>query len=57
MEKYGTAGQATVDNVRWHMRFACWVTKATNTKSQYLITIVFLLQQWLQECTSMMRYT
>ena len=35
MEKYHVAGQATDDNIKWRMRFMCWITKATNkhTKS------------------------
>jgi hypothetical protein len=33
----------------WRMRIACWVTKATNTHSEYVILIAFLLQKWLQE--------
>ena len=31
VEKYGRAGQATDDNIIRRMRFACWITKATNT--------------------------
>jgi hypothetical protein len=31
VEKYGTARQATGDNITWRMRFACWITKATHT--------------------------
>jgi hypothetical protein len=30
-KKYGTVGQATDNNIIWRMRFACWVTKATDT--------------------------
>jgi hypothetical protein len=26
MEQYGRAGQATDDNIMWHMRFVCWIT-------------------------------
>jgi hypothetical protein len=33
----------------WLMRIACWVTKATNTHSQYVVLIALLLQQWLYE--------
>jgi len=33
----------------WLMRIACWITKATNTHSQYVILIAFPLQQWLKE--------
>jgi hypothetical protein len=31
----------------WRMRIACWVTKATNTHSEYVILIAFPLQRWL----------
>jgi len=41
----------------WRMRIACWITKATNTHSQYVIIITFPLQQWLHERTSMLRCT
>jgi hypothetical protein len=30
-EEYGGAGQATADNTIRRMRFACWITKATDT--------------------------
>jgi len=39
------------------MRIACWITKATDTHSDYVILIVFQLQQWLREFDSMLRYT
>jgi hypothetical protein len=39
------------------MRFACWITKATDTHSEYVILIAFSLQQWLRERASMLRYT
>ena len=29
----------------WRMRIACWITKATETQSKYVIHIVFPLQQ------------
>jgi len=31
MVKYGTGRQATGDNIIQCMRFACWITDATNT--------------------------
>ena len=40
----------------WRMRIACWITKATNTYSEYIILIAFPLQQWLRERASMLRY-
>jgi hypothetical protein len=33
VKKYGTAGQATGDNIIRRMRFACWITKATDIHS------------------------
>ena len=39
------------------MHFACWINKATNTHSQYVILITFPLQQWLHERASLLRYT
>ena len=39
----------------WRMRIACWIPKATNAQSEYII-LSFLLQQWLQEHASMLRY-
>ena len=41
----------------WRMRCACWVSKATNTHSEYVILIDFPLQQWLNERAAMLRYT
>jgi hypothetical protein len=55
VEKFCTAGQA-IDNIR-HMRVACWVPKATNTHSEYVVLIAFPLQQWLHESASLLRYT
>jgi len=52
-----TAGQATDDNMTLRMRFTHWLTKATNTHSEYVILIAFPLQQWLRERASMLGYT
>jgi len=40
----------------WHMRIACWMTKATDTQSEYVILTAFPLQQWLQDSASMFCY-
>ena len=45
VEKYGTARQATDDNIIRHMRFACWVTKATDTRSKRIMLIAFPRRQ------------
>jgi hypothetical protein len=37
VEKYGTAGQVTDDNVNQCVCFACWITKARNVHSAYVI--------------------
>ena len=47
VEKYGTARQATGENIMWGKCFACWITKATDIHSEYLTLIVFPRQQWL----------
>jgi hypothetical protein len=52
VEKYGTARQATDDNIILHMLFAYWITKATDTHSGYAIIIAFPRQQWLRERVS-----
>jgi hypothetical protein len=41
----------------WRMRIACWIPKATNTHSEYVILIALPLQQRLHERASMLRYT
>ena len=39
------------------MRFARWISKATNAHSEYVTLIAFSLQQWLRERASILRYT
>jgi len=39
--RFGTARQATDDNIIRRMRIACWMTKATDTHSDYIILTVF----------------
>jgi len=41
----------------WRMRFACWIPNAANTLSEYVITFIFPLQQWLPEYASSLFYT
>jgi hypothetical protein len=48
VETYCRTGQATDDIMR-RMRTACWITKATNTQSEYVILIAFQGQQWMHE--------
>jgi hypothetical protein len=55
VEKYSTAGQTTDDNVIRRMRFACWITKPTDTHAEHVILIAFPLQQWFRERPSILR--
>ena len=57
MEKYGTAGRVTDDNITSRMRFACWLTKDTDTQSEYVILITFPPQTRLGERTLLLCYT
>jgi hypothetical protein len=41
----------------WRKRITCWLAKATNTPSEYIILIVFQRQQWLRERASVLDYT
>jgi hypothetical protein len=43
------------DSIIWSMRIACWIPKATNTHSEYVILIAFPQQQWLHERAAMLR--
>jgi hypothetical protein len=56
VEKYDRARQATNDNIIQRMRFACWVTKATDTHSKYIILIAFPWQQCLRDRASVLCY-
>ena len=56
MRRYGTARQATDNNIIWRILYACWIAKATNTYSKYEILIAFPPQQWLRERASMLPY-
>jgi len=45
------------ENITWRISIKCWMHKATNTHSDYVILIAFPLQQWLHERTSLLCYT
>ena len=57
VEKYGTTKQATDDSIIWRMRIACWIAKATETHSEYVILITSPRQQWLRERARYYFYT
>jgi len=49
VEKCGTVGQVTDNNIVWCMRFEYWITKAANTRSEYVILIAFPRHRWVHE--------
>ena len=57
MEKYGGSREATEDSIIRRMRFACWITKTTDTRLEYEILIACPWQQLLSEGASWLRYT
>ena len=56
VDKYGRAIQAPDDNIIRPMRTACWIPKATNTHSEYVILIAFPRQQWSRERVSYLSF-
>jgi len=40
----------------WRMSIACWIPMSTNTHSQYVLLIAFLLQHWSHERAHLLRY-
>jgi hypothetical protein len=56
VEKYGTAGQTTDDNIIRRMRFGCWITKATHTHPEHVTLLALPPQQWLRERASVWRH-
>ena len=38
----------------WRMRIVCWITKATNTHSEYAILNWFSTSKWLHNRTSLL---
>jgi hypothetical protein len=55
-EKNMIEPHSTSDYLKRSMRIASWISKATNTRSEFLTTSI-LLQQRFNEPTSMLLYT
>jgi len=55
VEKWGTAGQVTDDNILRRMRFASWITKASDRHPEYVVFIAFPRQQWLRRRAPILR--
>jgi len=47
VEKYGRDRHTMDDLMVRHMHFACWITKTTDTFSEYVILITCPQLQWL----------
>jgi hypothetical protein len=54
VEKKCRTRQATDDNIPRWMRFACWITMATNTHLGYVIIFAFSRQIWFRERDSLL---
>jgi hypothetical protein len=57
VEKHGRARQTTDGNIIRRTRFACCLPSATAARTEYGISIAFVRQQWLRECTNSLRNT
>ena len=55
-EKVCIHGEDTDENIIWRMRIACWITKDTDTHSEY-VTMVFHGKNCSCESASVLRYT
>jgi len=51
------ARQDTDDSTIRRMRFAYWITKATETHWEYVTLVAWPLQQWLHESASILRHS
>ena len=54
MEEYSRAGLATDDSTIRRMRFAYWITKDTDSHSEYVILFACPWKQWLHERASVL---
>jgi hypothetical protein len=54
VEIYGESREVTDNSIIRRTRIACWITKATDTNSEYVILIDYPRQQWLREEASML---
>jgi hypothetical protein len=56
VEKYARVRQATGGNVIRNMEFVCWMTKATDPYTEYVLLTAVALQQELSERDTILRY-
>jgi len=57
VEKCGIVREVVDDSKTRHMRISYWISKATDTHSEYVIglRVPCPLEQWLRESASMLR--
>ena len=53
----GNSRQATDVSIIRRMRTACWIPKAADTHSEYVILFAFPRQKWLHERATILLYT
>jgi len=54
VEKYIIARQAKDYNKILRLQYTCWITKATDSNSEYVTLITLPRQHWLRECASVL---
>jgi hypothetical protein len=57
LAKCGRVRQNIDDDIIRRRRFACWITKAADAYSEYVILFAFAPQQGLRERASMLPYS
>jgi len=55
VEKHGRPTHVADDNTLLRMRFACWVSKTTNTQSEYVVITALPQRNWCPEYASVWR--
>ena len=56
VEIYGISRKASENNIIEHMCIACWITKAIDMFSVYVLLMTLPWQQLICKSTSMLRY-
>jgi hypothetical protein len=56
VEKYGRDEQVTDGYIVGRMRFACWINKTTNTRSEYVILMASARQPLTRKCLNVAFY-
>jgi hypothetical protein len=49
VEEFSRGRQVICDSVKQRIRFACWLSNAADTHSEYVILMAVARKQWLSE--------